>query len=243
MGEIRRSASTVVTAMPLPNFDDYFDGPSRSYAEYRDNNCRDQKDFLPTVPKPGSVPRITGRVLCEILDGQYDDHFDELFIIDGRYGYEHRGGCIRGAQNINSPDLLIDAFFKEPIPNAVIIFHCEFSHNRGPQLAAIFRKIDRNMNKFSYPNLLYPHVYILDGGYRDFFVAFPQLCDGGYTPMLDEFHRSNGDLTKETTKFQKKIDDLKFFSTQEKGLTKNHIQCPITLRALNFSISSLQSRE
>jgi M-phase inducer tyrosine phosphatase len=95
----------------------------------------------------------------------------------------------------------ITAFFKDPIPNAVIVFHCEFSHNRGPQLAGLFREIDRNMNRLCYPTLFYPHVYVLDGGYRQFFANFPALCHGGYTPMLDEFHRSNGDLTKATTLF------------------------------------------
>jgi M-phase inducer tyrosine phosphatase len=102
----------------------------------------------------------------------------------------------------------MDGFFCDLIPNAVVIFHCEFSHNRGPQLAGIFREIDRDMNKYSYPDLHYPDVYVLDGGYRQFHIERPELCSGGYTRMLDDVHRANGNLTRETTAWRRTVERL-----------------------------------
>jgi M-phase inducer tyrosine phosphatase len=195
--------------MPVPQFDA---SPGKAKSPVVARRSSDQfpgeNHFLPLLPLSGTVPRITGDTLCDILEGHYDEYFDELFIVDGRYEYEHKGGCIQGAQHISTSEMLLNAFFTNPIPNAVIIFHCEFSHNRGPQLAGIFREIDRNIHRLHYPDLFYPHVYILDGGYREFFAGFPDLCDGGYVPMLDENHRSNGDLMKATTQYRENIQKL-----------------------------------
>jgi M-phase inducer tyrosine phosphatase len=208
MAAMTRTASNFVPTMPLPQFD-VSPGRSSSPVVARSlDQFPGENHFLPILPLSGTVPRITGDTLCDILNGKYDDHFDQLFIVDGRYEYEHKGGCIRGAQHISSSEMLVRSFFKDPIPHALVVFHCEFSHNRGPQLAGLFREIDRNMNRLHYPNLFYPNVYVLDGGYRQFFTSFPSLCQGGYTPMLDENHRVNGDLVKATTKFRENIQRL-----------------------------------
>ncbi|OHT01964.1 hypothetical protein TRFO_31034 [Tritrichomonas foetus] len=63
----------------------------------------------------------------------------------------------------------------------LIIFHCEFSHQRGPELASIFRKIDRKVN--SYPNLFYPDVYVLDGGIANVYYKEPNLILNHYLKM------------------------------------------------------------
>jgi hypothetical protein len=70
-------------------------------------------------------------------------------------------------------------------------------------MAAQFRDYDRNLHAGSYPHLYYPHVFILDGGYRDFYRQYPLLCDGQYTTMLDEIHRKNGDLARCNTDYQR----------------------------------------
>jgi M-phase inducer tyrosine phosphatase len=208
--------------------------------------------FLPTLPLSGAVPRITCETLAEILDGEYDDHFDDLFIIDCRYAYEHEGGCIKGATNVNSPKILTESFFEEITPNALLVFHCEFSHNRGPQLAAIFREIDRNKNRNCYPHLFYPNVFVLDGGYRQFYSLYPDKCDGGYTPMLDDVHRLNGDLTKATSQFRKNLEKMENRRDCASQRPKNNFlmspvamgsaSSPIVSRALNFLASPVQPR-
>ena len=55
----------------------------------------------------------------------------------------------------------------------VIIFHCEFSQKRGPRALRMLREIDRQLNYNDFPNLYYPEVYILEGGYSNFFRHYP----------------------------------------------------------------------
>ena len=57
----------------------------------------------------------------------------------------------------------------QPLP--ILIFHCEFSQKRGPRALRFLRKIDRQQNTF--PNLTYPEVYLLKGGYENFHSSFP----------------------------------------------------------------------
>ncbi len=48
------------------------------------------------------------------------------------------------------------------------------------------REIDRRLHMESYPQLFYPEIYILEGGYRSFFASHPHLCTSGYIPMADK---------------------------------------------------------
>jgi hypothetical protein len=54
----------------------------------------------------------------------------------------------------------------------IIIFHCEFSSERGPSLLRFLRNQDRTLNEHSYPNLFYPELYLLEGGYKSFYEKF-----------------------------------------------------------------------
>ncbi len=54
----------------------------------------------------------------------------------------------------------------------IIIFHCEFSSERGPSLLRFLRNQDRSLNEQSYPNLFYPELYLLEGGYKSFYEKF-----------------------------------------------------------------------
>ena len=51
----------------------------------------------------------------------------------------------------------------------IIIFHCEFSHERGPRMLKFLRKQDRSLNDNIYPKLFYPELYLLKGGYKSFY--------------------------------------------------------------------------
>jgi len=55
----------------------------------------------------------------------------------------------------------------------MIIFHCEFSQLRGPRAYSAIRNQDRALNEKNYPYLDYPDIFVLDGGYRNFYKQFP----------------------------------------------------------------------
>lgn len=70
----------------------------------------------------------------------------------------------------------------------IIIFHCEFSSERGPRLMRLLREKDRQINK--YPELIHPELYLLEGGYRDFFKRYKEYCvPQAYKPMKSRNHR------------------------------------------------------
>ena len=111
----------------------------------------------------------------ELINGTYSGIIDEFHLIDCRYPYEFEGGHIKGAINITTTDR-IDKFFAPPTDKKVVfVFHCEYSVQRAPQMsisltrALHFRGRDRKLNELQYPKLCYPDVYILKGGYRDFY--------------------------------------------------------------------------
>ncbi|XP_052820208.1 M-phase inducer phosphatase cdc-25.3-like [Mya arenaria] len=56
--------------------------------------------------------------------------------------------------------------------NHVIVFHCEFSSERGPNMYRHLRSLDRESNKDSNPQLNFPEVYLLEGGYKEFYHQF-----------------------------------------------------------------------
>jgi hypothetical protein len=49
------------------------------------------------------------------------------------------------------------------------------------------RNIDRDINADCYPKLRYPEIYLLEGGYREFWEHYGQMCTpiGGYVPMVE----------------------------------------------------------
>ncbi|KAK3511271.1 hypothetical protein QTP70_034687, partial [Hemibagrus guttatus] len=49
-------------------------------------------------------------------------------------------------------------------PRKLIVFHCEFSSERGPRLCRYLRELDRAVNAQTYPHLLYPELYLMEGG-------------------------------------------------------------------------------
>ena len=107
----------------------------------------------------------------------------QLFIFDCRYAYEFRGGHINKAIFCPSELGLQEFFFSEvKIENAIIVFHCEFSSKRAPAMIDKFRNMDREHNIDKYPELWYPDVYLLNGGYKQFYETYPQFCSG-YVPM------------------------------------------------------------
>jgi len=49
----------------------------------------------------------------------------------------------------------------------------------------LIRNWDRQLNAANYPHLSFPHLYILDGGYYNFWMQHKELCNGEYVAMED----------------------------------------------------------
>ncbi|XP_052820196.1 M-phase inducer phosphatase 1-like [Mya arenaria] len=118
--------------------------------------------------------------MSAVLNGDYDNHIDHLTVIDCRYPYEFEGGHIRGAINLYTKDSIRN-FLNETMTssekNHVIVFHCKFSSERGPKMYRHLRSLDRESNKDSYPQLNFPEVYLLEGGYKEFYHQFQEHVD------------------------------------------------------------------
>lgn len=142
------------------------------------------------------IPRIDETEMARILAGDHAGQFDEYVVVDCRFQYEYDGGHIAAAVNVPLQNELEHMF----IANAarfrrdrtrLLIFHCEYSVFRGPTMASHLRKIDRVYNADNYPELLYPDIVVLDGGYKRFFDAHKRHCHPqAYVEMRDLNHRS-----------------------------------------------------
>ncbi|PIO31038.1 hypothetical protein AB205_0157630, partial [Aquarana catesbeiana] len=124
----------------------------------------------------------------DVLNGKYRDRIERCVIVDCRYPYEYEGGHIKSAVNLPLEQDIEEFLMKNPIiptsedKRVIIIFHCEFSSERGPRMCRYVRKQDRNGNE--YPKLHYPELYILKGGYKDFFPSYQTQCEPqAYRPM------------------------------------------------------------
>ncbi|XP_064452031.1 M-phase inducer phosphatase 3 isoform X2 [Mirounga angustirostris] len=133
--------------------------------------------------------------VAALLSGKFQSLIEKFYIIDCRYPYEYLGGHIQGALNLYSQEELYDFFLKKPIvpldtqKRIIIVFHCEFSSERGPRMCRSLREEDRALNQ--YPALYYPELYILKGGYKDFFPEYTELCEPqSYCPMHHQDHKA-----------------------------------------------------
>ncbi|KAM3821000.1 LOW QUALITY PROTEIN: M-phase inducer phosphatase 1-like [Vipera latastei] len=96
-------------------------------------------------------------------------------------------GLVTGAINLPMEEDVEDFLLKRPIVSSggkrvVVVFHCEFSSERAPRMCRFVRERDRLGNQ--YPSLHYPELYILKGGYKDFFVKCKPYCEPqSYRPM------------------------------------------------------------
>ncbi|EFW99651.1 cell cycle control protein tyrosine phosphatase [Grosmannia clavigera kw1407] len=133
--------------------------------------------FLPADPTD-CIPRIDRSTLLRVMDGEFDNSFQNKLIIDCRFEYEYDGGHISEAVNFNDKDLLASHLFhnNQAEGRTLIVLHCEYSAHRAPLMARHIRAEDRAANIESYPRLSYPELYILDGGYSGFFGEHPSRC-------------------------------------------------------------------
>ncbi|KAJ2994959.1 hypothetical protein NUW58_g1412 [Xylaria curta] len=159
--------------------------------------------FFPDGENDG-IPRISRETFLELLDGKYNESFNQKVIIDCRFEYEYEGGHIDGAVNYNDKELLARQLFQTPMEGkTILVFHCEYSVHRAPRMARHIRAEDRTINTEFYPHLTYPEVYILEGGYSDFFKLERNRCyPQAYVEMDAEEHANT--CERELGKLQQK---------------------------------------
>ena len=162
---------------------------------------------LPTVQgRFHDLRYITPTTMTDVINGKFDAIIGSYRIIDSRYSYEYEGGHIQGAANVHNKDDILE-FFKNSVSESdgkrhIIIFHCEFSLERGPKMCRFLRNHDREINAENYPALCYPEIYILKGGYKEFYEIYKTFCTPmNYVPMLSKDHK----------------DDLRHFRSKSKS--------------------------
>ncbi|XP_033757279.1 M-phase inducer phosphatase-like [Pecten maximus] len=151
---------------------------------------------LPTIPgKHSDLKSITPETMSHVLAGRYDDVISSYRIIDCRYPYEYDGGHIKNAENLFTHDQIKDLLMSRTCTEGerhILIFHCEFSSERGPKMSRFLRSKDRELNNDRYPFLNFPEVYLLHDGYKGFYEAHKELCQPmSYKPMLHENHTND----------------------------------------------------
>ncbi|SPQ96650.1 protein-tyrosine-phosphatase [Plasmodiophora brassicae] len=139
---------------------------------------------LPTVDAAGrSIPLVS----CDIVAALISEGRDDVLIVDCRYDYEHAGGHLPGAVSVNTFEALVqlhEDLRHSPRRPVIVVFHCEFSQQRAPKSFAAFRALDRAAN--IYPLLTFPQMFVMEGGYRQFFHTHPTVCSpSNYVPMHD----------------------------------------------------------
>ncbi|XP_055379226.1 M-phase inducer phosphatase-like [Condylostylus longicornis] len=166
----------------------------------------DEPELIGDFSKPFCLPLMEGKhrdlksissdTLAKLLHGHFKDTVANFKIIDCRYPYEYDGGHIKGASNLYTQEQILDELVncktEAPVVHSngpkrnILVFHCEFSSERGPKLSRFLRNHDRWRNSNSYPALHYPEIYLLHGGYKEFYENFSELCDPiSYRPMLE----------------------------------------------------------
>ncbi|KFQ23411.1 M-phase inducer phosphatase 1, partial [Merops nubicus] len=82
---------------------------------------------------------IDSEMIVSVLTGKFASFIKECVIIDCRYPYEYEGGHIKGAVNLHMEEEVEDYLLKKPIQpsenkRVIVVFHCEFSSERGPRM-------------------------------------------------------------------------------------------------------------
>lgn len=149
-GQVRKPSASA--ARPRKQFRrslSMFEHPRDIFKQEKKDFCNDQANGLQSIMDvddnhelvlphvfpdgPDCLPRITKETLVAVLDGHYSHRYDQVKIVDCRFEYEFQGGHIDGAENFNDKEALgKDLFGSNPLTNALLVFHCEYSAHRAP---------------------------------------------------------------------------------------------------------------
>lgn len=115
-----------------------------------------EPNLIGDFSKPYCLPLTDGKhrdlnsisvdTMAALLRGEFNDKVASFKVIDCRYPYEYMGGHIRGAVNMFMQEQILNEFLSSksdalinndnnttPKRN-ILVFHCEFSSERGPKL-------------------------------------------------------------------------------------------------------------
>jgi len=104
----------------------------------------------------------------ELLEKVFFTHKSLLY--NPKYIQDLKGEMHETLKNVENYKLDSKDSLKSKLP--MIIFHCEFSQQRGPRAYSTVRNQDRDLNIKRYPYLDYPDIFVLEGGYRNFYSQF-----------------------------------------------------------------------
>ncbi|CAF1131116.1 unnamed protein product [Rotaria sordida] len=187
---------------------------------------------------------INPETMINILKNVYASEIENLHIIDCRYPYEYEGGHIHLAKNLYTRKNIYNEFFRKPIElkdptkRNIFIFHCEFSSERAPSLLRYFRSEDRNIHEKNYPELHYPEIYLLDGGYKAFYEYSTEFCiPNQYRMMIDiDYQEEYREYRYETKQCER------FTGTNEKIGDGRRTRVSTFRSCLSFSSQPMQYR-
>jgi hypothetical protein len=172
-------------------------------------------EYVPHLPleTPNTVvtQTISSETLMDALDGKYNHLYDSIRIIDCRFPFEYNGGHICGAENLYTWEQISAALFPASSRciqthstkrRELIVLHCEFSQQRGPSWWGRVRTHDRETRPPTETNLnqfIYPEMYVLKNGYKDFFEVASTL-------LTQHQHVSNRENEQEVQCKRQKTD-------------------------------------
>ncbi|PWZ02753.1 hypothetical protein BCV70DRAFT_5497 [Testicularia cyperi] len=186
--------------------------------------------------KDDGLMRIAPQTLTDLLAGKFTNAIASYQVVDCRFGYEFDGGHIPGAINLSTVGKVISHFLVagqgrhegQPLPprsqsgkadktgnrrKHVLVFHCEFSCKRAPSMALALRQADRAL-AHDYPNCHFPELYVLQGGYCDFFRTYANLCEPQQYVCMDD-PRYHDKRSTELNGFRKQFSRHRSFTYGE----------------------------
>lgn len=99
-----------------------------------------------TAGKHPDLKSVSPSTLALLVKGHFQHIVENFKIVDCRYPYEYNGGHIHGALNLYTKEQIMDELLNTKIKvcqegqeqddsrRDILIFHCEFSSERGPNL-------------------------------------------------------------------------------------------------------------
>lgn len=92
-----------------------------------------------TISRHQDLKAITPNTLSRLITGEFQNTIASFKVIDCRYPYEFDGGHISGAVNVYTKEQCLQLLDNTSVPQQrsqrhILVFHCEFSSERGPNL-------------------------------------------------------------------------------------------------------------
>lgn len=170
-------------------------------------------NLLPEIPLiyfHQSFPYIYPETVLQLIRKEIKLHnYPEgvrLIFIDCRFAYEYNAGHIVSAYNLLTFDDLVTIFNAERGNNVILIFHCELTIDRSVKWAYIFRNYDRYCSGLPFPQLAYPNIFLLKGGFREFYNSISSVSLNNYP--LSQISNFPSCTTSPTKTFQSQIVNL-----------------------------------